>query len=271
MIGSSELMDALRGIGLNLYERKLWVALLSKGIATAGELASAANVPRSRTYDVLESLENKGFVVTQPSKPLKFVALPPEEALMKVKEKEKEKIKVVENKLDKIRNSKLMEELKNIHEQGRESVVPGELSGSIKGGFSVTQQFNTMLKSAKNSVNVVTTPEGVNQLFENHLSTLKKLKKAGVDVKIATDMKKSQTDAIKALSDVAEIRHITEELPLTGKFYIIDENQVMMGLSDPQIRSTQETMFWTKSSHAAKNMVNPLFNLVWEKAIPKKK
>jgi len=271
MIGSSELMDALRGVGLNLYERKLWVALLSKGIATAGELASAASVPRSRTYDVLESLENKGFIVTQPSKPLKFVALSPEEALMKVKEKEKEKIKVIENKLDRIRSSKLMQELNGIYEEGKESVIPGDLSGAIKGGFSVTQQFDTMLKNAKNSVNVVTTPQGVNQLFENHLSTLQKLKKSGVNIRIATDMKKSPSEAIKALGDIAEIRHITEELPLTGKFYVIDEDQVMMGLSDPEIRSTQETMFWTKSSHAAKNMVNPLFNLVWEKATPKKK
>lgn len=269
MIGSSELMDALRGVGLNLYERKLWVALLSKGIATAGELASIARVPRSRTYDVLESLENKGFIVTQPSKPLKFVALSPDEALVKVREKEREKIRRVEEKLEKIKNSNLMGELNGIYEEGKQTVVPGDLSGAIKGGFSVTQQFDTMLKGAKNSVNMVTTPQGVNQLFENHLSTLKKLKKAGVNIKIATDMKKSQSEAIKALLDVAEIRHITKELPLTGKFYIIDEDQVMMGLSDPEIRATQETMFWTKSTHAAKNMVNPLFNLVWEKSAKK--
>ena len=45
MLASSEVMDALKTIGLNLYERKLWVALLAKGVATAGELSSVANVP----------------------------------------------------------------------------------------------------------------------------------------------------------------------------------------------------------------------------------
>ena len=80
-----EVMDALKTIGLNLYERKLWVALLSKGIATAGELADLSNVPRSRCYDVLESLADKGFVIIQPSKPMRYVAIKPKEALERAK------------------------------------------------------------------------------------------------------------------------------------------------------------------------------------------
>ncbi len=42
---------------LNIYETKVWLALLGKGSASAGEIASISGVPRSRTYDVLESLE----------------------------------------------------------------------------------------------------------------------------------------------------------------------------------------------------------------------
>ncbi|MEM5878124.1 MAG: helix-turn-helix domain-containing protein, partial [Candidatus Aenigmatarchaeota archaeon] len=63
MLGSPQLMDTLKGIGLNLYERKLWVALLAKGVATAGELSTITNVPRSRTYDVLQTLAEKGYVI----------------------------------------------------------------------------------------------------------------------------------------------------------------------------------------------------------------
>jgi len=40
-----------------------------------------SNVPRSRTYDVLESLEKKGFVVMKLGKPIKYIALPPEEVI----------------------------------------------------------------------------------------------------------------------------------------------------------------------------------------------
>ena len=47
---------------LNVYETKVWLALLSKGVVSAGETAELSGVPRSRTYDILESLEKKGFI-----------------------------------------------------------------------------------------------------------------------------------------------------------------------------------------------------------------
>src|SRR3989344_455537 len=84
MVVSTEAFDALKGIGLNLYERKIFVALLAKGIATAGEVSGIAKVPRSRSYDILESLADKGFVVLQPSKPIRYIALAPDDALERV-------------------------------------------------------------------------------------------------------------------------------------------------------------------------------------------
>ena len=65
--------------GLNTYEARIWAALLSRGVSTAGELSDIANVPRSRSYDVLESLEKKGFVVMKVGKPIKYLAIPPKE------------------------------------------------------------------------------------------------------------------------------------------------------------------------------------------------
>ena len=46
--------------GLNVYETKVWLSLLAKGQATIGEIAEISGVPRSRIYDVLESLEKEG-------------------------------------------------------------------------------------------------------------------------------------------------------------------------------------------------------------------
>ena len=64
MIANSELIKKIREhFSLNIYETKVWVALLGKGIATAGEIAEISSVPRSRTYDVLESLEKRGFAI----------------------------------------------------------------------------------------------------------------------------------------------------------------------------------------------------------------
>src|SRR3989338_2041302 len=86
MIVKDEFLGKLRGFfSLNLYEVKIWTALLSRGVSTAGELSDIANVPRSRSYDVLESLEKKGFVIMKLGKPIKYIAVPPKEVVERVK------------------------------------------------------------------------------------------------------------------------------------------------------------------------------------------
>src|SRR3989338_3847890 len=86
MIVKEEFLNKLRQyFHLNLYEVKIWAALLSRGVSTAGELSDIANVPRSRSYDVLESLEKKGFVVMKLGKPIKYMAVAPTEVVERVK------------------------------------------------------------------------------------------------------------------------------------------------------------------------------------------
>jgi len=60
MLVKQELINKIKDyFDLNVYETKVWLALISKGVASAGEIASISRVPRSRAYDVLESLEKK--------------------------------------------------------------------------------------------------------------------------------------------------------------------------------------------------------------------
>src|SRR3989338_6839583 len=86
MIVRENFLHKLRQLfNLNLYEVKVWTALLSRGVSTAGELSEIGDVPRSRTYDVLESLEKKGFIVTKLGKPLNYVAVEPGEVVERAK------------------------------------------------------------------------------------------------------------------------------------------------------------------------------------------
>lgn len=269
MLGSAQLMDALKGVGLNLYERKLWVALLAKGVGTAGELSTIANVPRSRTYDVLQTLSEKGYVIVQSSKPLKYVAVPPDEALDRAKSKLKQDLELKLERIERMKDSPLLSELENIHKQGLDLVSPEDITGALKGRYSVIQQMDSMFKNASESVNIVTTQTGLNELFENHFSMLKGLKQKGVKVRIAAKIDESNADAMNALSSVAEIRKIVnDKVPITGKFYVVDNQQTMMSLSNPETSDAQHMMFWTKSEHTSRDVVNPLFNLVWENSVP---
>src|SRR3989338_1659372 len=119
MIVKEDFLKKLRSsFDLNEYEVKIWTALLSRGISSAGELSEISNVPRSRSYDVLETLEKKGFVMMKLGKPIKYMAVKPEEILRRVKSQlsrqAEEHIKMLED----VRNTELYRELQLLHDHG---------------------------------------------------------------------------------------------------------------------------------------------------------
>ena len=119
MIVKEEFLSKLRRyFSLNLYEVKIWTALLSRGVSTAGELSDIANVPRSRSYDVLESLEKKGFVIMKLGKPIKYIAISPKEVVERVKKNMKAESDAKVKRLEDLKNTEVLGELNTLHTQG---------------------------------------------------------------------------------------------------------------------------------------------------------
>ncbi len=138
MIVKDEFLNKLRRFfNLNLYEVRIWTALLSRGVSTAGELSDIGNVPRSRAYDVLESLEKKGFVIMKLGKPIKYVAVEPAEVIERVKKLVTEEAKENVKKLDDLRGTDVLKELELLHKQGIEFIEPSDLSGAIRGRHNI--------------------------------------------------------------------------------------------------------------------------------------
>ncbi len=86
-------MEELEEFGLTKYESKTYVTLLSSGICDARSLSSRSGVPFGRIYDVLASLESKGLVEKQISRPKKFLAVEPKLALKRLLELKHEETK----------------------------------------------------------------------------------------------------------------------------------------------------------------------------------
>ncbi len=100
-----KLVDLVKGLGLNEYESKAYLALLKLGEAPVSIISSKAGIPRARVYDVLVSLQNKGFVVQKLVKPVQYSALPLKTALNSVKEKKKASLESHFNELNAIVSS----------------------------------------------------------------------------------------------------------------------------------------------------------------------
>lgn len=261
MIATQQVLDTLKQIGLNLYERKIWVALLSRGTATAGELSSLAKVPHSRTYDILESLAEKGFVVIQSSKPLKYMAMAPSEAFERAKKKIAENSKIAVERLSNMASSPILKELEKIYKHGVELVEPSELTGSLKGRHAMQSQLETLFKGAKSKISILTSADGFKEIASMHADVLKKVAARGIKIRIAAPVGK---DAIAGVKDFAEIRKISEK-DIAGRFCLIDDTHVVFALTDDKnVHPTQDFALWTQSQHVAGDMLGPMFEALWK-------
>ncbi|WP_251330190.1 TrmB family transcriptional regulator [Haloplanus pelagicus] len=76
-----EAVSTLRTFELTEYEAKCFVALTRLREGTAKEVSDVADVPRARIYDSMDTLQDRGLVSVQESKPRRFRAVSPRESV----------------------------------------------------------------------------------------------------------------------------------------------------------------------------------------------
>ena len=74
-------IEQLQDLGLKEYEARCFVALSRLPQGTAKEISGVSDVPRTRVYDAVGTLEGKGLVEVQHSNPKQFRAVPVDEAV----------------------------------------------------------------------------------------------------------------------------------------------------------------------------------------------
>jgi len=262
MIVKEEFLGRLRKLfDLNLYEVKVWTALLSRGTSTAGELSSISDVPRSRTYDILESLEKKGFIIMKLGKPIKFIALKPEEVVERVKKnlvitaKEKSEI------LEKLKGNEVLNELNTLFKDGIKYIESTDLSGALKGRQNIYNHLDMLVRDAEKSITLVTTADGLNRKLEVILPSLEKAKKRGVIIRVAAPINENNKKVAKDFSKVGEIKNLTG---IKARFVIVDSEQLMfMLLSDEEVHPSYDVGIWINTEFFAQAL-EQLFEMAWK-------
>ncbi|AAR38954.1 NEQ098 [Nanoarchaeum equitans Kin4-M] len=248
---NEDLVNTVRQIfGLNLYEARIWLALLAKGEATAGELSDMANVPRSRAYDILESLEKKGFVVMRLGKPIKYAAIPPREVFNRVKQRLLQEAQEKAKKLDLIAQSDLAAQLELLYKQGLKNLDITDNAASIRGRYSVYSQMEAMLRGAEEKVIIFTTETGAIRKVRAFEELFKQLYNRGVNIKMATKITERNVEYLKKIAPYVEIRDSDK---INSRMIIVDGKEVLFMLNDDQNAYDQNDVgIWINSEFLAK-------------------
>jgi sugar-specific transcriptional regulator TrmB len=241
MIIKSELVKRIKEyFDLNIYETKVWVALLSKGVASAGEVAEISGVPRSRTYDVLESLEKRGFAIVRIGKPVKYLAVKPTEVIEKIKSKTlvdaQEKVKTLSN----LKDTAEYTELELLHKSGIAPIKHTDITGSLKGRANVISRMKDLLENSQKEAIICTSASDFEDKSRVLLSTIETLNKNAIKVRIALS---GDADHVKRISNKHNIK--AKHIDFSGRVFLAD-NKEMLFMVTPE-NSEEEVGVWLSS------------------------
>jgi len=229
MIIKNELVKQIKEyFSLNIYETKVWLALLGKGVASAGEIAEISRVPRSRTYDVLESLEKQGFAIMKLGKPVKYIAVKPNIIIEKLKTNTLKNADEKIRDLSKLKSTNEYSELENLYSAGIEPI-------------------KEILENAKREVVICTSVNEIQFKSRFFSSIFDRLKKANINLNIALSGDKKE---IKKINSKFRIK--AKYLNLDTRFFIADNEQILFMISksnlpDEEIAIWLNTPFFTSA------------------------
>lgn len=204
-------------LGLSLYEARAYVALLERGEARANEIATAAQVPRGRIYEVLDSLHEKGFLSVVPVRPLRYRPVAPEEFAAR----RRQELRKAERELEDTA-SRLMSEVSP-------RPAPGPTGDFLlfRKRRAVYRKAREMIEGARTEVLVSSSEMCLVRGRQILLDAYRAAAKAGVRVRILVRVTGPNREAADAYRRFAEVRHT--ELGNRGTSIVVaDRREVLL-------------------------------------------
>ncbi|WP_435070299.1 TrmB family transcriptional regulator [Haloplanus sp. C73] len=195
-----DVVSTLRTFELTEYEAKCFVALTRLREGTAKEVSDVADVPRARIYDSMDALKDRGLVSVQESKPRRFRAVSPREAV-DLLERESQR------RLDRLGTA-----LPRLGSPDR-STGAGEV-WSMEGEAAVTERLVTLLADAETEVLFAVAVDEL--LSDDLIDALSAAVDRGVDVVVGSpseDIRERLHEAVPD-ADVVETWTWWDSLPI---------------------------------------------------------
>ena len=142
----NELPEHLVELGLSRAEATAYLSLVEHGPLSASTLATRVGVPRGSVYPLLGSLRDRGLVASGAGYGTRFRALPPEEALPALIDRERASLDRRE-----VIAKELVERLAQISESAREELGDSEIIEVIRNPRVLAERFERMCAAARHS------------------------------------------------------------------------------------------------------------------------
>ncbi|MBI9031471.1 TrmB family transcriptional regulator [bacterium] len=262
-----DIIERLINIGLTKYEASVYHTLLQKPDLSATELANLASVPRTRVYEVINLLHDKGFCKKSDDEKIKkFNAINPKFAFNNLLER---------NKLEyekRIKNINLIsEELEPIFELSKEQTDdPAKHIEVIVGNNEILEKINEYGRDVKDEILTMNKAP-----YVIDFSAVQRRGKVeyfpGLKYKFVTEKSDIENEDfvhfLQLWEDVgAEVRVVDE---VHTKLIVLDQRKVILSITNKNIMLSDHTSMFIDNSQLAKMYVKT-FHSYFDDGIPLK-
>jgi len=181
----------LSELGLNKYEERVYLTLIEEGVSSAKNISDITGIPYGKVYEVMNNLSTKGFLIVLPTKPMKFQAVSPKEAVSNAKKSMHERLEKLEEKMTR--------ELEPIFARTKKFSEPKGLFWIINGRANVNNKVEELVKRAKDNINILTSENGLKRMVM-FSDLLKAASKKGVKINICANLTADNKQDVKDLS-----------------------------------------------------------------------
>ena len=241
-----ELMqESLSKFGLLKNEAKIYLYLARFGGQKAQRISEALSIHRTETYKILRRLEKMGLIYRILDKPVKFVALPIDQALSNLIEIKKQRLMLLEKTKEEL--VKLWNSLPCPMEN---SEAEKESFQILKGMLRINAKASEIIRKAKKEVFIVATDDKLFQMF--HSGVLDELKKNSrrINVKLLTNYSLKSHFIVKKIQlNEKEFSYTELNIP---SFILVDEEELLFFLEDHINNKKEFRAMWTNQKEIIK-------------------
>ncbi len=260
-------LKLFKDMGLTEREAKVYMTLLKKRMYTASELQEAANIPRTKIYEVVQKMVNHGICVERRLGRNKvFEAIEPEVAFGQLYED-------YENELNRKKQvmNKLVEVFTPMYNEGKIKENPLDYIEVLKEKNEIHKKYLTLLNKTNFELLTFNKPpyscDTSEKMREQDKAEIELMNRGGVSKGLYEYEEASQdsefTKSMKMLIDIGHQAKLIKSLPV--KMIVFDGKAVMFALDEPGTGNDDLTMIVIEHKSVA-NACKILFGHLWLQA-----
>lgn len=253
MIISDKSRKAMENLGLTGYEIKVYLSILDGGPAIASEISKVSGVPYSKIYEVINTLEDKGWLESNSSRPQKFFPKSPQSALAAMRIRMENGIKDNENLI--------MSELLPIYQ--KRGIKERPEIWVVRGIHNIIGKVNEIILDCQAEL-LIALPEVAEDIAKPAQPMLRALYEKGVSISVLASGRTS-SDTLRTISRIAQVR-VKDQM--FGGGVIGDSRQVMLLLGESGIIDSngfEPIAIWAEHSGLA-GLAKDYFEYLWADA-----